>query len=134
MFSQPHCRVELLGAFIRFTVSSPVCRYGDKIQLNLDNAGSHLLFIGSKQSVVVEVARPDNVLASVFRYESSVRSSVERSLTIQTDSKRVEKELDLHLKYDCQCNEATLPTTHNNTNANKANPNPPLTAEPFLRR
>ena len=41
----------------------------------------HLLFIGSKESVVVQVARPDDVLTGVFRYEGSVRGSVQRSLT-----------------------------------------------------
>ena len=47
----------------------------------------HLLFIGSKERVVVQVSRSDDVLTGVFRYEGSVRGSVQRSLTIQTDSK-----------------------------------------------
>ena len=41
------------------------------------------MFIGSKERVVVQVSGPDDVLTGVFRYEGSVRGSVERFLTIQ---------------------------------------------------
>ena len=87
MFSQPHCKVELLGALIRFTVSSPVYKHTKVGRVSGLSLLPHLLFIGSKERVVVQVSRSDDVLTGVFRYEGSVRGSVQRSLTIQTDSK-----------------------------------------------
>ena len=36
----------------------------------------YLVFIVSKESVVVKVSGPDDVLAGVFRYECSVRGSM----------------------------------------------------------
>ena len=68
---------------MRFTVSSPVYKHTKIVpswRLSPPSPSLHLLFIGSKESVVVQMSRPDDVLTGVFRYEGSVRGSVERSL------------------------------------------------------
>ena len=84
MFSQPHCRVELFGALIRFTVMSPVCN--NKVQTWSESKQilelCYLLFIGCIQGVILEMPWSDHVFLGVFRYKGRICCTMERFLKI----------------------------------------------------
>ena len=74
-----------LMALIMSNVVNNFCRQFLKVFLCVSRSPKHpvcisldlyLVFIVSKESVVVKVSGPDDVLAGVFRYECSVRGSM----------------------------------------------------------